>query len=333
MVPKARFDELLQDIEPSRTTKDQCSSAHQDIRDYLQTHPDIGPNISSTFLTGSYARSTAVRPKTADGEVERPDIDIAFVTTFTTSDRPDDVLDAFVAALEDQYAVERKNKRSVRVLTNKAEIDVVPVIPHGNIFHIGDRSEDAWLVTNPPAHTAFAADQNSAGRFDGRFVPMVKLFKWWRRERLLTKRPKGIALEVMVSLHAPHNESHYGEMFAQMLQNIVDAYGDMADRDEIPVLRDPAIAGNDILSKVSITNWKIFIQRVRTDAARAREAQNTDDMAKATELWQGIFGPRFKSTIQPAKSTSLASVGMAPIATGFTFPDRPAAPATPRTFA
>lgn len=333
MVPKARFSELLQDIEPSATTKGQCASAQNDIRAFLESHPVLGQKISYSFLSGSYARATAVRPKTTEGEVERPDIDIAVVTTFTTEDRPDDVLDEFVAALAGDYDVERKNKRSVRVQTSRAEIDIVPLIPNGGRFRIGDRIEDEWLLTNPPAHTAFAEDMNQAGKFDGRFVPMVKLFKWWRRERLSTKRPKGIALEVLVAKHAPRNETHYGEMFAQLLENIANAYGDMADRGEKPFLEDPAMRSNDILSKVSITNWKDFIQRICTDASRAREAQDTDDMERATALWRSIFGSRFKSTAQPAKATSLASVVAAPAAAGLTFPDRPAAPVTPRKFA
>ena len=35
-VLNARFDELLQDIEPSRTTKSQASAAHTRIRDHLR---------------------------------------------------------------------------------------------------------------------------------------------------------------------------------------------------------------------------------------------------------------------------------------------------------
>lgn len=333
MVPKVRFDELLKDIEPSATTKGQCAWAQKDIREFLESHPDIGEIISYSFLAGSYARATAVRPKTTEGGVERPDIDIAVVTTFTTEDRPDDVLEEFVAALASDYEVERKNKRSVRVQTSRAEIDIVPLIPHGNRFLIGDRSVDEWLPTDPPAHTTFAEDMNHASKFDGRFVPMVKLFKWWRRERLSTKRPKGIALEVLIAKHAPRDETHYGEMFAQLLENIANAYGDMAERGKKPFLADPAMSSNDILSKVSITNWKDFIQRVRTDASRAREAQDTDDMERATALWRDIFGARFKSTAQPAKVSSLASVVAAPAAAGLTFPDRPAAPPTPRKFA
>lgn len=333
MVPKARFDELLSDIEPSSTTKGQCAWAQRDIRDFLESHPDFGQKISYSFLSGSYARATAIRPKTTEGEVERPDIDVTVVTTFTTDDRPDGVLEAFVAALAGDYEVERKNKRSVRVQTSRAEIDIVPLIPHGDRFRIGDRSEEDWLPTNPPAHTTFAEEQNGASKFDGRFIPMVKLFKWWRRERLSTKRPKGIALEVLVAKFAPCNETHYGEMFAQLLENIASAYGDMADRGVKPFLADPAMGSNDILSKVSITNWKDFIQRVRIDASRAREAQDTEDMERATELWRGIFGSRFKSTARPAKGSSLAAVVAAPAAAGLTFPDRPVAPATPRKFA
>jgi hypothetical protein len=40
-------------------------------------------------------------------------------------------------------------------------------------------------------------------RFETRFKPVVKLFKWWRRENKTGKRPKGFVLEVLVAKHAP----------------------------------------------------------------------------------------------------------------------------------
>ena len=123
--------------------------------------------------------------------------------------------------------VERINKRSVRVVTPNAEIDVVPVIESGDVYQLPDRDLGDWKGTNPPGQIDWSRDKNEA--FDCRFKPLVKLFKWWRRENKTGKRPKGFVLEVLVSLHAPRGEAHYGEAFAQMLESIYASYGALAE--------------------------------------------------------------------------------------------------------
>jgi len=332
MIPNARFLELLQDIEPSPTTVSAASKAHTAVRGYLRSHKDFADRWEGDFLSGSYSRDTAIRPrKTADG-YERPDVDIIVETSFSTGDHPDDVLQELSDALEDGFTVERINKRSVRVITKEADMDVVPVIPEWNLYQLPDRDLGAWRYTNPPGHNQWSKDQNDA--FSGRFKPLVKLLKWWKRENPTGKRPKGFILEVLAAQHAPRHETHYGEIVAQMLEGIRDAYADLADSDVKPYIDDPGLPGNDIMSRVSIADWKSFINRVRTHAGYARRAQDEGDAEEATRLWRKLFGDRFKATSTAAKATSLASSVAAPAAgAAYVFPDRSAAPSTPRSFA
>lgn len=333
MVPNARFTELMADIEPSPTTSNNSATAHTSVRSFLRSHPSFKNRWKSDFLAGSYARNTAIRPKRTEDGHERPDIDIIMVTSFSSADHPDDVLGELRDALEDGFAVERMNKRSVRVVTTNAEIDVVPVVEWGAAYQLPDRDLGYWKATNPPAHNEWSRDQNE--KFEGRFKKLVKLFKWWRRENNTGKRPKGFVLEVLVSKHAPPKEKHYGEAFAQMIESIYASYGTLAEIGIKPTIDDPGLPGNDILSKVSITDWKNFIERVRVHAGYSRRAQNEDDMDEATRLWQKLFGARFKATTNAAKAASLASNAVAPnvAASGYTFPDAPAAPNKPRGFA
>lgn len=333
MVPQTRFTELLSDIEPSPTTTADASAAHNDVRNHLRTHESFKDRWQGAFLAGSYARDTAIRPKKTEDGHERADVDIIVETSFSTSDDPEEVLYEVSDALEDEFDVERVNKRSVRVVTSRAEIDVVPVVRVGNGFELPDRDLGYWKSTNPKAHTTWSSDQNT--RFGGRFKPLVKLFKWWRRENKTGKRPKGFVLEVLVGLHAPANETHYGEAFAQMLENIYDAYGSLADVGIKPVIVDPGLNNTgDILSKVSKTDWLAFIERVRVHAGFSRDAQDTDDMEEATRLWRKLFGSRFKLTENAPKSMSMSSSAIAPAAgSGYVFPNANAAPTKPRGFA
>lgn len=333
MLPNARFKELLTDIEPSPTTTAQASLAHTSVRDHLSAHSEFKARWEGDFLAGSYTRDTAIRPKkTADGH-ERPDVDIIIKTNFSTSADPTKVLYELKEALEDCFTVERVNKRSVRVITSKAEIDVVPVVAVGTAYELPDRDLGSWKTTNPPAHTTWSAGENA--RFGGRFKPLVKLLKWWRRENKTGKRPKGFVLEVLVSLHAPTDEVHYGEAFAQLLENIHSEYALLAELNLKPRIEDPALPGNDILSKVSLTDWKNFLERVRVHAGYARKAQDqdADHMDEATRLWRLLFGDRLKLTENAVKASHLGSRATATAIAGYTFPDEDATPTKPRGFA
>ncbi|SLL37545.1 Uncharacterised protein [Mycobacteroides abscessus subsp. abscessus] len=74
MVTQNQFVEFLKDIEPSKTTKDDASKAHTALRDFLQKDNKFKQYHESDFLSGSYKRNTAIRPRTVDGETARPDV-------------------------------------------------------------------------------------------------------------------------------------------------------------------------------------------------------------------------------------------------------------------
>ena len=273
------------------------------MRGHLRAHANLNDRWVGDFLAGSYSRDTAIRPKKTEDGVERADVDIIVETSFTTADHPDDVLQEVSDALEDAFTVERINKRSVRVVTANAEIDVVPVIASGTIYQLPDRDLGDWN-TRIRGHNDWSRDQNED--FDCRFKPLVKMFKWWRRENKTGKRPKGFVLEVLVARHAPRDEAHYGEAFAQMLESIYAQDGALAEAGVKPHINDPGLPGNNIISKVSITDWKNFIERIRVHAGYARRAQDEEDMAEATLLWRKLFGNRFHETVTAAKAESLA---------------------------
>ena len=336
-VPNERFLELLKDIEPSPTTKARASAAHTGVRNHLRTQAEFKDRYESSFLAGSYARDTAIRPRTVAGDQDRPDVDIIVVTNFTEYDSPADALQEVADALEDGgngYAVERINNRSVRVETSSADMDIVPVFetPYG--YRIADQETGSWLFTNPPVHTAWSSQQNE--RFGGRFKRQVKMLKWWRRMNPTpSRRPKGFVLEVLLAMHGPVAETHYGEAFAQTLENIYNAYTYGASMNLKPTISDPAVPGNDILAKVTVPQWKIFIDKVRVYADIARRAQDTDDMDVATKQWRRVFGERFKSTVKAATAATYGgfATAVAP-SSGYTFPNNPAAPSgKPRGFA
>lgn len=337
MVTQEQFKDLLSDIEPSTTTIKACSSAHNTLRDALKEHNDFNKVHVNTFLSGSYKRDTAIRPATIDGIIQRPDVDIIAVTNHTSDDEPQVVLDAVNAALKDiGYEDRTVNRRSVNVKLKNIDMDVVPVILDGDKgYFIPDIHLEEWIPTNPPAHTEWTIEVNKNA--NGRFKPLVKLFKWWHRENLSDlKRPKGFILECLVAEHMDYDESNYEKLFTYLLETIRDFYKIYALLGIVPHLEDPGVAGNNVFSAVTVDEFKTFYDKLKEQASIARKALNETDDDKAVTLWRQVLGSRFPRSASH-KSTNSANMGSSlvrpALGAGLTFPATPVFPNKPGGFA
>lgn len=324
MTPNNRFTDFLRDIEPSKTTKAHARQAHLALRDTLRTDTDFSPYHRHTFLSGSYKRETAIRPRIKNGNAHRPDIDIIVVTNCGLNDGPKAVVDAVFSVLNRHYTPTHRQARSVSVTTRQADMDVVPLIdPYDDgTYHIADRLQSTWLRSNPPGHTQWTTDVNSATGL--RFKPLVKLFKWWRRENpTIAKRPKGFVLEVLTAENMNRSEVHYGELFVQLLEKIASRYGWEVSIGQVPMLEDPSLAGNNVFAGLSFPAFEGLYKKIAEHAAIGRAALALEDQDKATEEWRKLFGPRFpKPPIR--KSDSL--LGSSTATSGLVFPDHPVRP-------
>ena len=332
MTPNARFTEFLQDIEPSATTKAQASAAHTKLRDFLANHGVYGDVHVRTYLSGSYKRDTAIRPKQEAGVTLRPDVDIIVVIDHDLNESPAEAVDALYDAISDGYDDIRKQQRSVGITTATVDMDVVPIIePYGDgggLF-IPDRKLEQWLPTNPPGHTEWTTTRNAQA--DGRFKPLVKLVKWWRRQNPTTGRhPKGFVLECIVSACMTDTETHYGASFTKCLERIVTEYQFYMALGIVPMISDPAVPANSVTSGISFEDFKSFYDLVCEHAAIARQALDATDQDEATKLWKQLFGSRFPGP-PVTKAALLASAAAPPITLGF--PDRPVKPNKPSGFA
>jgi len=334
MTTQQQFLDMLSDIEPSDSTVAACSSAHNTLRTALAEHEEFGDVHVETFLSGSYKRDTAIRPTTVGGVLQRPDVDIIAVTDHTPQDEPQVVLDAVHQALVDAgYTALTVNRRSINVKLATVDMDVVPVIENGDSYLIPDIHLKQWLPTNPPAHTRWTVDVNAhAG---GRFKPLVKLFKWWRRVHLGgLKRPKGFILECLVEKHMSFFETNYETLFVSLLEAIRDAYGFYVALGTVPYLEDPGVPGNNVFSAVTAEEFKTFYDKVKEHAELARKAKNETDDDEALKLWRQVLGSRFPASASTRSSSGLAgSLLRATVGAGLTFPVAPVYPNKPGGFA
>ncbi|CAN5719754.1 nucleotidyltransferase [soil metagenome] len=336
MSTQTQFTKLLADIEPSDTTKGDASSAHWSLRDYLATHETFSDAHVETFLSGSYGRNTSIRPREIGGVVCQPDVDVIVVTNHTLDDAPADVLDQLREVLEEAYDVEeRVNARSVSVSTSRVKMDVVPIIeaPAGDRYkyYIPDREIGKWVPTNPPGHSEWSTIVNRANA--GRFKPLVKLFKWWRRENPTAEtgnRPKGFVIEKIVADSMSATEENYPELFTKTMESIVSRYAVYQTLGLVPSIEDPSVPGNNITSRLSSQEFSAFYKKAEEHAKLARKALGESDDDKAREMWQKIFGKRFPASGKRAAESLLS---MATTSLGLSFPNHPVVPQKPGGFA
>ena len=335
MATKTQFADLLRDIEPSPTTKSRASAAHTELRAFVRGHEDFEEHHIDDFLSGSYRRDTSIRPRIKDGQTERGDVDIIVVTNHTRADDPADVLIALFEVLSEDYETIRLQQRSVGLQTWRADMDVVPIIaPAGmtGTLYIPDHKLKDWLPTNPPGHTVWTTEINADT--GGRFKPLVKLFKWWRRLNPTgaadNKRPKGFVVECMVAENMSRSDLSYEELFLSTLEAIYAKYSVHANYGRLPHIDDPGVPGSSVIAGMELADFKSFLAKVKAHADLGRQAQRETDDEKALELWRQIFGSRFPAAGRPVNASLLNSaVTVSP----FSFPNRPVVPNKPQGFA
>ena len=239
------FAKFLSDIEPSSSTVSEISSAQKSLRKYLSSHEEYSDCYQSSYLSGSYAKHTAIRPAKDDGN---RDVDIVVETNHSTGDSPADVLEELRSALADasKYSTARAQTHSVGIQLSKLDIDVVPLAKEGESWYIVDVETGEWGRTNPKGHKEWSTEVN--GEHDGKYKPVVKILKWWRREHCPegSRWPKGITLEKMVADNFPEETGPYGDLVASVFRSMHDRYSDDLASGVVPFVDDPALPGNDL---------------------------------------------------------------------------------------
>ncbi|WP_238651784.1 SMODS domain-containing nucleotidyltransferase [Paenibacillus piscarius] len=331
MITQTQFINFLTEIEPSPTTKSDASNGHIRVRDQLKEDPVFRVYYENSFLSGSYKRDTAIRPRKINEVLSRPDVDIIVETNHSTSDDPQSVIDLLYDVLSPKYTTIRKQNRSIGIKTDKVDIDVVPIIaPYGiySTLYIPDRKKEQWIVTNPPKHTTWTTEVNQDS--GGRFKPLVKLMKWWRRHnKTISKKPKGFVIECIVAECMDRKQTQYGELFVGTLEKIVEKYAFYVSIGLVPHIDDPGVFGNSVTDGMTFAAFDGFYNKVKAHAVIGREALNETDSEESIKKWRVLFGDRFPKSGTTQTSSLLSTV----ISPSLTFPNHPIQPKKPGGFA
>ncbi len=117
------FNDFLQNIRLTDNQKDDLKRGHRTLRDRLDADEDLSKIIVSTFLQGSYRRSTAIRP-VAD---KRADVDVIVVTDLNKDNvTPQEIINLFLPFVEKHYKGKyRIQGRSIGIELSYVDLDIV----------------------------------------------------------------------------------------------------------------------------------------------------------------------------------------------------------------
>jgi hypothetical protein len=285
--------QAVQQVEPTALQKAGASRSHNFLRDLLATG-NMARVISESYLSGSYARDTAIAPL--------DDVDIIFLiqpehwqsgidSFLGLRPSPKTVLSTFANAIRRRYDQSSVyvQRRSVRLNMNHLDIDVVPALPSAKDSHtilVGDADSDAWLESAPKKHEALASRINAAR--GNNFKPLVKLLKSWNRNLPSTANLKSFAIETMA---ARIFDSH---SFGSLQDGLIEFFDFMCflggtstvyswkntcgisfDWFQGRVIPDTAGTGSNLLANVDGTRIARFVEHAKRSRDKIIEAVNS----------------------------------------------------------
>ena len=313
------FAKFLSNIEPDDEAVSYAMDAHKPLRKYLEDDDAFGQYFISSFLYGSYKRHTAV------GTIK--DVDIVILTNFDPDSEehtPAKVLSKLKNALA-RYYNDPENpehqRRSIRVnepLPGRDDcemtLDIIPtvaLVDEDGPLLVPDREVKQWIRSHPKGHIKHSSELNRDN--EERFVPLVKIMKWWwkhqcklRQPKVERPKPKGFWVEVLTGMHFDSAQHFYADHFIAVLEIVSKKYTDIG---VVPELPDPGLEGEIVKTNMDLGEFAVFMQAINESLKLAKQARDETDNQKSSQLWQELFGkdkfPLYSEEIKEAGTLCL----------------------------
>ncbi|WP_439554706.1 SMODS domain-containing nucleotidyltransferase [Dyadobacter sp.] len=117
------FNDFLKNIRLTSSQIDDLKTGHKTLRERLAADPELSKIIVSTFLQGSYRRSTATRPNNG----KRADVDVIVVTKIDRHNtNPKEAIKKFIPFVEKHYKGKYEIQgRSIGIELSYVDLDIV----------------------------------------------------------------------------------------------------------------------------------------------------------------------------------------------------------------
>ena len=328
------FKRFLEVVRPSPAFRSSLRGAHLELTRYLRHDESLKPHIVTTFLQGSYRRSTSIAA--AHGK-EGSDVDLVLVTRLDPkSHSPERVTKLLAPFLRRHYATWRPQGRSFGIDVDGVHLDLVVASAHSRIaelenensadtleessspspaeriawssqpLQIPDRNSQRWEFTHPLAQLAFSRKKNAL--CNKHYINVVRVVKWWALHTPnMPRRPRGYPLERIVAECCPDGITSIAEGFTRTLEGIALKYSN----GQKPQLHGPGMPASNVLANISSANFSAFVRASEEAAFAARHALNCDDAEESARAWSSLLGKSFPkstasiSTIQNSSELTL----------------------------
>ncbi len=282
------FKAFLSSLQPGENDVAAAKAAHEKVREELRTDEESKEAHKDTFLSGSYARSTAIN--------DINDVDVICILDLDYRITEPEVCLAWIQGiLAKHYKETKRQGRSVGASGAKGVwLDIVPATPvssdDGPLW-IPDREAREWVQTHPKGQIAAGVSKNKAT--NGYFVQVVKLMKFWR-DRLGTDpcNPKSYILESLIYSTIGSPSSH-ATAIVNILEGLERNYGSYRNSNLVPVISDPGYTSVNIAKRWTAKEFRDFLVQVKSASVIARSALNSSDDSASRKLWRQIFGSDF----------------------------------------
>ncbi len=284
------FQGLLSNIEPSPAAVSKAKKAHEDLRAFLKSDDEISKADPDSYLSGSYARDTALNT------IKDVDVILLIDLDYQTTE-PSVVIAWIQVSLQKKYSKVVTQGRSVQVTTGTDfDLDVVPSVPishrTGPVW-IPDRDAQAWVATHPKGQIAFGVQKNDTT--DGFYKHLVKIMKHWR-DRLPTEaaRANSYIVESLVAENLVSKPASYGRAVVDILRSINTRYAPYLATGSVPRISDPGYPSVNVAKRWKFHEFTAFMKEIQPAAKTAEGALAEEDKHASVIAWKKLFGDKFR---------------------------------------
>jgi hypothetical protein len=275
------FQKLKENLEITGLQKNTVSIRQESVRDVVADEMDV----LSSFLTGSYSRSTMIAP------LKKADIDIFIILDpkYHEANGQANLLDKVKRVLLKTYTKTPKISRNGQAVTITFADFIVDVVPSfnrkGGGYLIPNTINKIWIETNPKVHVDVMINENR--KHNDYLVPIVKMIKGWNRN--INNAFVSFYLELLaIKIFSNVNISDYPSGMRYFFDK---------GREKIKYkINDPVEYGGQINGLRNCRNVEEAVKRFDTAYSRAIKAEkyaNNGNTENAVNEWKKILGDYF----------------------------------------
>ncbi|MEN6552886.1 MAG: nucleotidyltransferase [Methanobacterium sp.] len=325
------FLDFLFNIRLTSEQVDNLKEGHKNLCELLEKDKELSNIIETTFLQGSYRRSTITKPK---GN-ENPDVDVIVVTNLDKDTCPPiDALEMFIPFLEENYDDYRVQGRSLGISLDNVDLDlVVTAAPSKSeeslikkMVLLSDLSIEDMLNKSPDTTINLAFQETFSKKQDAvewtmepLYIPDREADKWepthpleqirWTTEK--NKNTNSHYVNVVKALKWWKKENHpdaenpksypFEHFIGDCCPNGIESVAEgitrtlekMVDFENKPILHDRGVPEHDVFERITNEEYEIFHSQVSEAALIAKEALDSTKIRDSVLKWQELLGNEF----------------------------------------